>query len=79
MFKNVKTDHITKLYYVNSFPNSDGDYEVHEEGCECIPNFLSRKFLNYLPSAKSAIEKAKKTYPKANACKKCLTEYYTKK
>jgi hypothetical protein len=68
-----------KLYYVNSFPNSEGDYDVHQEGCECIPNFLSRKFLDYLPSVKSAIEKAKKTYPEANACKKCLTEYYTAK
>ena len=68
-----------KLYYVNSFPNTEGDYDVHQEGCECIPNFLSRKFLDYLPSVKIAIEKAKKTYPKANACKKCLTEYYNTK
>lgn len=75
----MKIDQINKLYYVNSFPNSEGEYDVHEEGCEYIPDFLSRKFLNYLPSAKSAINKAKKTYPKSNACKNCLTKYFTKK
>ena len=75
----MKTGQIMKIYYVNSFPNNNGDYDVHQEGCECIPNFLSRKFLNYLPSAKVAINKAKKTYPDANACKKCLTEYYLEK
>ena len=75
----MKIYQIMKIYYVNSFPNSEGDYDVHQEGCECIPNFLSRKFLNYLPSAKVAIFKAKKTYSKANACKTCLTEYFTAK
>ncbi len=65
-----------KIYYVNSFPNPAGNYEVHQEGCQCIPNFLSRKFLNHLPSLKKAIVKAKKTYSMAIACEKCGFKIY---
>jgi hypothetical protein len=68
-----------KLYYVNSFPNRDGEYEVHEEGCKYLPNFLTRKFLDYLPNAKKTINKAKKNYPSAKACKSYLLEYYSTK
>ena len=61
-----------KMYYVNSFPDANGDFRVHEEGCPKLADFLSREFLNLSTSPDAAIKKAQNLHPAAKPCSRCV-------
>ncbi len=66
-----------KIYYVNSFPDAQGDYKVHEEGCPKLGEFLSREFLNLSTSPEAAIKKAQKLHPRAKPCSCCVKRSFS--
>lgn len=66
-----------KKYYVNKNKQSNGDHEVHEEGCVWMPSSDNKKELGQFSSCKGAVQEAKKTYPQSNGCKTCCNDCHT--
>jgi len=64
-----------KNYYVNRNAQSNGDHEVHAEGCYYMPS--SKKDLGSFSSCKGAVTEAKKTFSQSNGCKTCCNECHT--
>lgn len=64
-----------KDYYVNNRAQSNGDHEVHSEGCGYMPS--DRKYLGRHSSCNEAVIEAKKTYSTANGCKYCCSPCHT--
>lgn len=65
-------------YYVNTKAQSNGDNEVHKDGCEWMPSKENQKYLGEFESCAEAVEEAKKTYPDtANGCAHCSKECHT--
>ena len=62
-------------YYVNNKSQSNGDHEVHKDGCQWMPS--DRKSLGNYTSCAPAVAEAKKTYRTANGCKTCSNECHT--
>ncbi len=58
-------------YYVNKRPQSNGDHEVHKEGCQWMPSDANREYLGDYSSCAPAVAEAKKRYPTANGCATC--------
>jgi hypothetical protein len=66
-------------YYVNTKAQSNGDNEVHKDGCAWMPDPKNREYLGELESCEGAVEEAKKTYPDtANGCIHCSEECHTR-
>lgn len=63
------------LYYVNNDAQSNGDHEVHKDGCAWMPS--NKKYLGDHSSCYTAVAEAKKTYRTANGCKHCSTQCHT--
>lgn len=59
-------------YYVNNDAQSNGDHEVHKEGCAWMPS--NRKYLGEFASCRPAVQEAKKTYSLADGCHWCCPE-----
>lgn len=66
-----------KKYYVNDNVQSNGDHEVHHEGCVYLPSSQNRTSLGEFSNCESAVKEAKKNYTKANGCKTCSKECHT--
>jgi len=64
-------------YYVNNTAQSNGDHEVHEDGCYWLTLVVSKKDLGFHSNCKSAVTEAKKTYKKSNGCIHCSEECHT--
>lgn len=65
-------------YYVNTVAQSNGDNEVHEDGCAWMPVEKNRKYLGEFESCEEAVEEAEKTYPdSANGCVHCSNDCHT--
>jgi hypothetical protein len=65
-------------YYVNTVAQSNGDNEVHKDGCDWMPAEKNRKYLGEFTSCEGAIAEAKKTYPNtANGCAHCSNACHT--
>jgi len=64
-------------YYVNTRAQSNGDHEVHKEGCLYMPDSANRKYLGEFSNCFDAIKESKKTYPTANGCYYCSKECHT--
>lgn len=64
-----------KNYYVNNNAQSNGDHEVHVEGCRYMPS--SKKSLGLFSSCRGAVIEAKKTYKQSNGCKTCCNDCHT--
>jgi hypothetical protein len=63
-------------YYVNKKSQSNGDHEVHVEGCRYFPSDAS--YLGEFSSCEGAVKEAKKTYPTtADGCKTCCPDCHT--
>jgi hypothetical protein len=60
-----------KSYYVNKRAQTNGDHEVHEEGCRYMPGAADKSYLGEFSSCKGAVDKAKQTYSTADGCKTC--------
>ena len=65
-----------KHYYVNSVPQSNGDHEVHCEGCYWMPSSTNRVYLGYFASSKEALAAARRLYPSADGCAFCCPEIH---
>jgi hypothetical protein len=65
-----------KKYYVNDYPQSIGDHEVHIPTCHKFPN-TSRTYLGEFKDCHEAIREAKKRYTKSNGCIHCCTPCHT--
>jgi len=65
------------LYYVNVRAQSNGDHEVHKQGCSFMPGEGSRTLLGDFPSCQGAVHKAKEYYSQVNGCYYCSYECHT--
>jgi len=61
-------------YYVNTRAASDGDHEVHKEGCSWMPAEGNRKYLGDFAGCRPAVAEAKRYHPSANGCIHCSPE-----
>lgn len=64
-------------YYVNDKPQSNGDHEVHEDGCYWLGLVQSKTYLGYLNSCREAVTAAKKVYWQSNGCRHCSPACHT--
>lgn len=62
-------------YYVNNRAQSNGDHEVHKEGCSWMPS--DKKYLGDFIDCKGAVKEARKTYDQSNGCKHCSEACHT--
>ena len=59
-------------YWVNDNAQSNGDHEVHKEGCTYLSKIIFKTYLGDFDSCKEALTKAKDKYPKADGCAFCI-------
>lgn len=64
-------------YYVNKNAQSNGDHEVHEEGCSHMPLLENRIDLGVHLNCYSAVIAAKVYYSQADGCYYCSEECHT--
>jgi hypothetical protein len=62
-------------YYVNTNAQTNGDHEVHKEGCSRMPLITNRTYLGNFSNCRDAVIAAKKIYPTtADGCYYCSNE-----
>lgn len=67
-----------EFYYVNKNQDSNGNNEVHAQGCSRMPSASNRECLGYFNNGKEAVKEAKtKGYSKADGCFYCCREAHT--
>ncbi|CRL65457.1 hypothetical protein [Proteus penneri] len=65
-------------YYVHTSTDNHGDYEVHQDGCDHMPNASNRQYLGYFTSCTQAVSQAKANgYRTADGCYWCCRECHT--
>lgn len=64
-------------YCVNDRVQSNGDHEVHVIGCRYTPSVGNRTALGFFSSCRSAVDAARKIYPRSNGCYTCSRECHT--
>lgn len=64
-------------YYVNNNPQSNGDHEVHKNGCYWLSQARSTTPLGNHSSCRTAVAQAKQIYSRANGCVHCSTACHT--
>lgn len=64
-------------YYVNRNEQSNGDHEVHKEGCPWLPSISNRIYLGYFRSCYPAVAEARKHYTQVNGCAHCSPACHT--
>lgn len=64
-------------YYVNKNAQSNGDHEVHKQGCSFMPDVANRLYLGEFASCHGAVVEAKKHYRQSNGCYYCAQECHT--
>lgn len=62
-------------FVVNHRAQSNGDHEVHKEGCPYFPSLY--KTLGWHASCNTAVAEAKRTYKQSNGCKYCSPACHT--
>ncbi len=65
-----------KFFYLESNPNKEGKYEIHERECDLIPDILDREYLGPFNNGKEAMRKALNMNPKACTCEKCCNSSF---
>lgn len=58
-------------YYVNQNAQSNGDHEVHVQGCSWLPAPANRIFLGEHANCWSAVLAARQVYRQADGCAHC--------
>ncbi|MBL4692469.1 MAG: hypothetical protein JKY92_03975 [Magnetovibrio sp.] len=58
-------------YIVNKNAQTNGDHEVHKNGCAYMPDIANRLPLGVHASCGPAVTKAKRTFPSADGCAYC--------
>ena len=64
-------------YYVNDNAQSNGDHEVHEEGCSYMPSVSNRTYLGWFSNCHDAVKKSKERYSRSNGCYYCSRACHT--
>ena len=64
-------------YYVNDNAQSNGDHEVHREGCYWLTLVVSHTFLGDFLSCFPAVAEARKHYSQTNGCVHCSPDCHT--
>ena len=64
-------------YYVNMNSQSNGDHEVHKEGCSWLPKAENRIYLGEFYSCRSAVIAASGYYDQVNGCYFCSNDCHT--
>ena len=65
-------------YYVNKNAQSNGDHEVHRNGCSYFPSIQNVEYLGLFESCHVAIVKSKsRGYNPTNGCFYCCNECHT--
>ena len=64
-------------YYVNDNAQSNGDHEVHKDGCSYMPSALNRTYLGVYSTCQPAVTEAKKKHKQSNGCYYCSRECHT--
>lgn len=64
-------------YYMNNNAQSNGDHEVHAEGCTWLALVQSKRDLGSHATCHSAVAAAKVTHPTANGCYWCCKPCHT--
>lgn len=64
-------------YYVNDNAQSNGDHEVHKEGCLYMPSIMNRTYLGEFTNCHDAVIESKRKYLKSNGCFYCCRECHT--
>jgi hypothetical protein len=62
-------------YYVNNNAQTNGDHEVHKEGCTYMPN--NKQSLGNHTTCHQAVTAAKQIYSRSNGCYWCSRECHT--
>lgn len=61
-------------FFVNDYPQSNGDHEVHKEGCFYLSLVFSKTGLGYHTNCHSAVRKARNYYQNADGCFYCSSD-----
>ncbi|PMY44711.1 hypothetical protein DMW99_27140 [Pseudomonas chlororaphis] len=64
-------------FYVNTAAQTNGDHEVHQDGCRFMPTLLNRRHLGVFSSCYGAVQEARKIYSRANGCYFCALSCHT--
>ena len=64
-------------YYVNKNEQSNGDHEVHKEGCSYMPESQNRIYLGEFSTCSAAVSAARKHYTNVNGCYYCSYACHT--
>lgn len=64
-------------YYVNKNQQSNGDHEVHKQGCVYMPDAANRIYLGEHVSCHSAVQQARRHYARSNGCYFCSDACHT--
>lgn len=66
-----------KSYYVNDNAQTNGDHEVHRDGCQYLPAAANRTYLGSFDNCSDAVTAAKKHYKEVNGCYTCSRACHT--
>ncbi len=69
---------VAAMYYVNTQAQSNGDHEVHKEGCTCLPSVQNRIYLGSFNSCVDAVNEARKYFTQVNGCYYCSYPCHTR-
>jgi hypothetical protein len=64
-------------YYVHKLPQSNGDHEVHAEGCQWMPKLENRQYLGEHNTCVTAVTTARLYFNRVNGCKNCSNACHT--
>ena len=62
-------------YFVNLYPEGNGDHLVHREGCARMPSYPLN--LGHHAQCHQALDVAKRFFPRSNGCFQCIRECHT--
>lgn len=65
-------------YYVNDQAQSNGDHEVHEDGCYWLKIAASKSYLGYFDNCRDAVVKSRTFfYRQSDGCASCSAACHT--
>ncbi|HEX7154628.1 MAG TPA: hypothetical protein VF618_24295 [Thermoanaerobaculia bacterium] len=64
-------------YYVNRQAQTNGDHEVHVEGCSYMPTAANQIFLGLFNNCRDAVRTATQHYSQVNGCYYCSQPCHT--
>jgi len=64
-------------YYVNKNAQDNCDHEVHNSGCEYLPDPENYIYLGNFLISQAAVVAGRKFFPHSIACRHCLPECHT--